>query len=160
MFGFGIIKINRLNKTAEYFNLLNLQHTKDLIELQSIIKLFNLENLMLKCIARVTQSSKLLNFSDSNSDIKVIIKKTKKLLLNKEPCYDIEVEFYGKSLNVLIELAAKESEALYIIPQDIQNKDIEFILNDNDHNYIRFSTQKYNVNEIRTKIKEILKKNK
>lgn len=49
-----------------------------------------------------------------------------------------------------------EGEALYIITTDITSNDIELILNDNDHNYINFSIEKYDVKELEQKVKFVL----
>ena len=157
MFGlFDIVKIKKLKGYAEFFELFSLQDTKNLKKLLAIVKIFELDEVQLKCIIRVRQSSEFLDLINANDAIKVIIKETKKLLLCKEPCCDIEIEFYGKELDALINLASKENEALYIVPAN-NNKDIELRLNDNDHNYITFSLKKYNGEEIKSKIKQIYK---
>lgn len=157
MFGFDIIKVNKIKKMAQYFKLLDFQNQKDLAELKAIINLFELDEIALKGIVRVSQDSGFLNLPQIDETVIVNIKKTFNLPLSKKKQHDIELDFYGKIIDKIIELASQEGEALYIISKN-DSKDIEFILNDNDHNYINFSTLKYDVDEIRSKIKMIIKK--
>jgi hypothetical protein len=158
MFEFEKTKIRRLKGIAEFFSLLDLDNEKDLIKLLEIIDLFELDEVPLKCMTRVPQDSVFFELDKTDEKIIVDIKKTFKPLLSKKQQYDIEIEFHGISLKRIINLASKEGEALRIIPKCEKNNDIELIINDNDHNYINFSIKKYDVDNIRSQIKTILKK--
>lgn len=160
MFEFGIIKKHRIKKKASFFELLDLYEHNDLEKLKAIINVFELDIILLKCVIRVPVDSKLLNLSNMVESVVVNITKTKKYLLSKKMHSDVEIEFYGEILPTILDIAADEGEALYIIPKDITNNDIELILNDNDHNYINFSMGKYDVKEIERKVKLILKQHK
>lgn len=156
MLGFGIIKKNRIKKIGSYFELLDLYDKNDLEKLKAVIDIFNLDEILFKCMIRIPADSKLLNLSSTSDSIVVNIKNTKKYALSKKMQSDVEIEFYGEMLPKVLDIAAKEGEALYIIPKDVDNKDIEIILNDNDHNYINFSMKKYDVKEVEQKIKTVL----
>ncbi len=156
MLGFGIIKKNRIKKIGSYFELLDLYDKNDLEKLKAVIDIFNLDEILFKCMIRIPVDSKLLNLSSISDSIVVNVKNTKKYVLSKKMQSDVEIEFYGEMLPKVLDIAAKEGEALYIIPKDIDNKEIEIILNDNDHNYINFSMKKYDVKEVEQKIKNVL----
>lgn len=158
--GFGVVKTHRIKKIGSYFELLDLYDQNDLEKLKEVIDIFKLDEILLKCVIRIPADSKLLDLSSISKSIVVNIKKTKKYILSKKMQSDVEIEFYGEMLSKILDIAAEEGEALYIIPKDIENEDIELILNDNDHNYINFSMKKYNVKEVEQKAKLILKQYK
>ena len=153
----GVIKKHRMKKSGSYFELLDLYERNDLEKLKAIITIFDLDKTLLKCVIRIPVDSNILNLSDLSDSILINIKKTKKYLFSRKMYSDVEIEFCGDMLPVILDIAAKEGEALYIISKDITNNDIELILNDNDHNYINFSTDKYNIKEIERKVKHIIK---
>lgn len=157
MFEFGFFKINRIKKKASYFELLDLYEHDNLEKLKAIISVFELDKILLKCVIRVPIDSKFLNFSNMVETAVVNITKTKKYLLSKKMYSDIQIEFYGEFLATILDIAAMEGEALYIIPKEATSNDIELILNDNDHNYINFSIEKFDVKELEQKVKFVLK---
>lgn len=140
---------------AKYFSLYDLESKKDLDELLAIISLFNLDNICLKSLITVEQDSEFLKLGN-NKNFKLEIVKTGKRPLSKKEYQEIELEFIGAEIESLIRLAAKEGQALYITSVD--DDMIELILNDNDHNYITYSTKTYKNEEIKAKIKSIKQK--
>ena len=157
---FKIIKKHIIKKSGSYFELLDLHQHNDLEKLKAIVKVFELDSILLKCIIRTPVDSELLKLSKDVESLVINVKKTKKYLLSKKMYSDVEIEFYGELLPMILDIAAIEGEALYIIPKDITNNDIELILNDNDHNYINFSINKYDVKDIEQKLNVILKQHK
>ena len=148
------LKLNRIKETAEYFALYDLSVQKDFNELIAIINVFNLENCLLSGSLNVPEDSKFLDIKCSDVDLKII--KTQKRLLSKKIDHDIEISFKGSSIRKVMELLAKEDLAIWIVSAGNDNR-IEMSLNDNDHNFITFSTILYDVNEVKKQIKTILK---
>lgn len=139
---------------AKYFNLYDFENEKDINELLAIINLFELEDIPLKSSITVEQDSEFLNLGRyENFNLEIL--KTGKRPLNKKEYHEIKLSFLGIMLASVIKLAAKEGVALYI--SSVDDDRIELILNDNDHNYITYSTSKYITNEIKDKIKTIRK---
>lgn len=160
MFMFGIIKMNIIKKQGSYLELLDLHEHRSLEKLKSIVSTFELDKILLKCAIRVPVNSELLTLSNTIESVTTNIKKTKKYLFSKKMYSDADIVFYGDNLLKILDIVAKEDEALYIVPKDKKNKDIEMILNNNDHNYINFSMKKYDAREIKRKVKIILKQYK
>lgn len=137
---------------AKYFNLYDFENRKHLDELLAIINLFNLDHIYLESLITVEQDSEFLNLQN-NESFKMEIVKTGKRPFNKKEYHEIKLNFFGIEIESLIRLAAKEGVALYIASVD--SDIIEMILNDNDHNYITYSTKSYNAKDIKDKIKNI-----
>ncbi|MDR1940051.1 MAG: hypothetical protein LBQ40_04570 [Clostridiales bacterium] len=145
-----------INGFDKYFSLYDFEKEKDINELSAIIGLFDLDDVPLESSITVEHDSQFLNFG-KDANIRLETVKTGKRLFRKSQYHEIKLEFLGSMLESVIKLAAKEGVALYIA--SVGNDDIEMILNDNDHNYIIYSTSKYNADKIKDKIRDI-KKNK
>lgn len=148
------IKVNRRKATAEYFALYDLSIRKNFNKLMAIIDVFNLENCLLIGNLNVPEDCNFLDIKSADVDLKII--KTQKRLLSKKLDHDIEISFKGSNIRKVMELLVKETLAIWIVSAGDDNR-IEMSLNDNDHNFITFSTKAYDVNEVKEQIKTILK---
>lgn len=142
-----------------FFSLKNISNKSNLVKLLKILSLFELHNTQLVGSAFVEQNSAFFTASkDIDSGIKTTVKKTNKRLFSKYPFYEIDVVFFGKWLVEIINLAIKEDTTVFVIPVDEKDcvSRVEFLMNEKEFSSVTFSIDKYNYDEIITKIKTIL----
>ena len=87
-----------------------------------------------------------------------LLKKTSKKLFSKNLFHEIDVGFCGKWLVEIIKLTIKEDTTLFILPFDKEGSvsKVELLINDDEFSAITFSIDKYDYDEIISKIKQIL----
>lgn len=140
---------------SKYFYLCDLRKQKDIDELLAIIGLFKLDHIDLQALISVDLNSKVSNFIKSEN-IKLEIIKTGKRLFSKIKYQEIKMRFFGIELEKIIKFVVQYGIALHI--RSIERGLIEMILNDNDHNFIYYSTHFFDKKEIDAEIKKIRKK--
>lgn len=134
----------------ELYALYNLNEETQLIKFKEIINLFDLYNFHLLSSCFVEPDSQLLNLDN----MKII--KIYKKLFSKKFCYKIEIIHDFNSIIEILSIAANEDISLFIIPLDKDNSQIEMLINDNGHTFLTFDTQKYHLDKIVSKVKQIL----
>lgn len=134
----------------ELYALYNLNEETQQIKFKEIINLFDLYNFHFLSSCFVEPDSQLLNLDN----MKII--KIYKKLFSKKFCYKIEIIHDFNSIIEILSIAANEDISLFIIPLDKDNSQIEMLINDNGHTFLTFDTQKYQLDEIVSKVKKIL----